>query len=55
MLDVFSIVTVTKDIVECKKRLIERGDMYAKQSVVSRQKIAQSADEFIRDGVVMFP
>lgn len=41
------------DIVECKKRLIETGESYAKQSVVSRQKIGQLADEFIRDGVTV--
>jgi len=38
---------------ELKNKLIERGDQYTKQASKSRDKIAQLADSFIRDGVTV--
>lgn len=41
------------DFMECKNKLIERGEQYIKQATKSRDKIAQLADSFIRDGVTV--
>lgn len=41
------------DFVECRNKLIERGERYTKQAIKSRQRIGQLADSFIRDGVTV--
>jgi len=41
------------DFVQCKNKLIERGEQYTKQASKSRDKIAQLADSFIRDGMTV--
>jgi translation initiation factor eIF-2B subunit alpha len=50
-------VTVTSidvpDFIECKAKLLELGEKYIKQAAKSRDKIAQLADSFIRDGVTV--
>lgn len=42
----------SKDFVECKNRLIERGEHFSKKSAMSREKIGQLASTFFRDGIV---
>jgi translation initiation factor eIF-2B subunit alpha len=41
------------DFVQCRARLIERGDQFAKMSERSRQKISEYGDRFIQDGQVI--
>jgi len=41
------------DFEECKKKLIERGEQYSRQSATSREKIGNLASSFIRDGVTV--
>jgi len=41
------------DFVECKNRLIERGEHFSKKSAMSREKIGQLASTFFRDGITV--
>eukprot|EP01117_Protostelium_nocturnum_P016455 TRINITY_DN6508_c0_g1_i4.p1 TRINITY_DN6508_c0_g1~~TRINITY_DN6508_c0_g1_i4.p1 ORF type:complete len:216 (+),score=34.13 TRINITY_DN6508_c0_g1_i4:43-690(+) len=42
-----------RDFEECKRKLIEKGQLYLKQSEQGRNKIAQLASGFIRDGMTV--